>query len=79
MLYDPVTVLSLKTKDTAKVFAVPATEIAREEFKSGLVANSVMFGAFIRITGLLDEESARRSLETQLPSEALEINLRAFR
>jgi 2-oxoglutarate ferredoxin oxidoreductase subunit gamma len=78
VFYGPVTVTEPNTKETASVFSIPATTIAREELKAGMVANSVMFGAFIKIAGLIHEESARRSLESIVPKEALELNIQAF-
>jgi 2-oxoglutarate ferredoxin oxidoreductase subunit gamma len=79
VLYDPVTVPKLDIKKTVSTFPVPATTIALKEFKSGVVANSIMYGAFAKIGGLIQEDEACRSLESILPKRVLELNMKAFR
>ncbi|MFC1943990.1 2-oxoacid:acceptor oxidoreductase family protein [Chloroflexota bacterium] len=78
VLYDPVTVASPTTKETANVFAIPATKIALDELGSGPAANSVMVGAFVHLSRLLDEKYLYPSLEDQLPEKVVQLNFTAF-
>lgn len=78
VFYDPVTVESLSSKESARVFAIPATSTAREALQATVVANTVMFGAFVALSGLFSEESAEKGIQSTVPPEALGVNLRAF-
>jgi 2-oxoglutarate ferredoxin oxidoreductase subunit gamma len=61
----------------AKVFRVPATKIA-EELGRKIVANIVMLGAFVAITGVLDVEAVKESIKVNIPKGTEELNLTAF-
>jgi 2-oxoglutarate ferredoxin oxidoreductase subunit gamma len=60
-----------------KVYQVPATRIA-EELGKKIVANIVMLGAFVSITGVLDENAVRESIKTNVPKGTEKLNLAAF-
>ena len=78
VLYDPATVPSVDIKKKISTFPIAATRIALDEFKSAVAANAIMFGAFTKIAGLFNEETARSSLESTLPNRVLGLNLQAF-
>ena len=77
-IYDPFTVRAKRFKVKATRYAVPANEIATEELKMPVTQNSIMFGAFIGITGLITEESGKICVENFVPKKFLDVNLKAF-
>lgn len=60
-----------------RVFGVPATRLA-EELGRKVVLNVVMVGFFGAVTGLLSEDSLRRSVADSVPPATLKLNLQAF-
>ena len=74
---DPDMIPHEKDLKNAKVFRVPATKIA-EELGRRIVANIVMIGAFVAITGLLDENAVRESVKENIPKGTEELNFSAF-
>ncbi len=65
------------TAPDVKVYAIPATRIA-EELGKRMVLNIVMTGFFGAISGLLQRESLRKSVEDSVPSAFAELNRKAF-
>ena len=78
LLYDPVTVETLSPRETTRVFAIPATSTAREVLNSAVVANTVMFGAFVALSDLFSLESAEKGVESTVPQGVLGLNLQAL-
>ena len=66
-----------KKLENVKVYRVPATKIA-DQLGRRIVANIVMLGAFVSITELLDENSAKESIKENIPKGTEELNLTAF-
>ena len=68
-----------KQKDipNVRVFRIPATKLA-EELGKTIVANVVMLGAFTSITKLLDAESIKKSILSNVPKGAEKLNMDAF-
>ncbi len=79
VLYDPVTVEKLSPRPGTQVYAIPAINTAREGLRMAVVANTVMFGAFVVFSGLFSPESAEKGIRSTVPPEALGANLQAFR
>jgi 2-oxoglutarate ferredoxin oxidoreductase subunit gamma len=77
MIIDPDMVPHEKEIGSVKVFRIPATKIA-EELGRKIVANIVMLGAFVAITGLLDKNAVKESIKANIPKRTEELNLRAF-
>jgi len=63
----------------ARIFRVPATEIARKEFGEILYANIVMLGALTRITNLVNKESLEKAIRDSVSERTLGANLNAYR
>jgi 2-oxoglutarate ferredoxin oxidoreductase subunit gamma len=59
------------------VYKVPATKIA-EQLGRRIVANIVMLGAFVAITGLLDARVMKEAIKENIPEGTEELNLAAF-
>ena len=64
--------------DGLKQVPVPATRTAIEELKSELVANVVMLGAAIEITGLVTKESLRSAVAETVAERLRELDLKAL-
>ncbi len=71
MVYDP------KPIEGARVYAIPATRIAEESGRK-IVANMVMIGALVAITGAVDPSAAKRAIERNVPKGTEDLNIRAF-
>ncbi|MBI4294765.1 MAG: 2-oxoacid:acceptor oxidoreductase family protein [Chloroflexi bacterium] len=78
VLYDPLGIEKLETRQGVRAFPVPATATARE-LGAAMVANTVMFGAFVMLSELLPVESGERGIQSAVRPEVLEVNLQAFR
>lgn len=77
VIMDPDMIPHEKDLKNVGVFRVPATKIA-EELGRKIVANIVMIGAFVAITGLLDENAVKESIKENIPKGTEELNLAAF-
>jgi 2-oxoglutarate ferredoxin oxidoreductase subunit gamma len=78
VILDPDMIPREKDLKDVKVFRVPATKIA-EELGRRIVANIVMLGAFVAITGAIDENALKESIKANIPKGTEELNLTAFR
>jgi Pyruvate/2-oxoacid:ferredoxin oxidoreductase gamma subunit len=68
--------------DVARVFAVPATEVATEELGNPMAVSMVATGAYVAVTGLVALDSAIAAMEESLPAyrrQHAEGNARALR
>jgi 2-oxoglutarate ferredoxin oxidoreductase subunit gamma len=78
MILDPDMIPHERELKNARIFRVPATKIA-EELGRRIVANIVMLGAFVAITGALDENALKESMLENVPKGTEELNLSAFK
>jgi len=60
-----------------KIYKIPATRFA-EEIGNPIVANIVMLGFFVAITGVVSKEAMWKSIEERIPKRFLEMNQKAF-
>jgi 2-oxoglutarate ferredoxin oxidoreductase subunit gamma len=77
VILDPDMIPREKSLKNVRVFRVPATKIA-EELGRKIIANIVMLGAFVAITGLLEPEAAKKAVMANIPKGTEELNLKAF-
>ncbi|NVM55108.1 MAG: 2-oxoacid:acceptor oxidoreductase family protein [Candidatus Helarchaeota archaeon] len=77
-IFDPLTVREKRFRVKATKFPIPANQIATEELKMPVAQNSIMFGAFVGITGLITEESGKICVENFVPKKFIDINLKAY-
>jgi len=77
VILDPDMIPKEKELKSVKLFKVPATKIA-EELGRRIVANIVMLGAFVAITGVLNESFLKESIKENVPKGTEELNLTAF-
>ena len=68
------------TDDTGDVrlHTVRATHIATEEIGKGIVANMVMLGAIVAVSGVVDIKAVRAAIRAGVPAGTEELNLSAF-
>jgi 2-oxoglutarate ferredoxin oxidoreductase subunit gamma len=62
----------------AKIFRIPATNIAETTFKQRILANTVMLGALARATGIVRRKALEKAIRESIPKEMLQENLRGF-
>ena len=62
---------------TVKVFKVPATQIARENFRV-VVANNVLLGFVCKVTSVIDKDCLKAAIVSSAPPGTEEMNLAAF-
>jgi len=77
VIMDPDMIPHEKELKNVKVYRIPATKIA-DELGRKIVANIVMLGAFVAITGLLDKNALKESIKANIPKGTEELNLTAF-
>lgn len=63
----------------AGVCKLPITETARKTFGDAIYANMIMLGALTRITRVISEESAEKSIRENVSKRTIETNIEAFR
>jgi 2-oxoglutarate ferredoxin oxidoreductase subunit gamma len=79
LIWDPSTIQQFQAvKNVKKALSMPVQKIAVERFGSIVFGNSILFGAFTILSGILSEESAIETLKKFVPSSTLEKNLEAF-
>ncbi|MBS7647044.1 MAG: 2-oxoacid:acceptor oxidoreductase family protein [Candidatus Bathyarchaeia archaeon] len=63
----------------AKIYAVPATRIAEENFGERLYANMVILGALNALTKIVSEESMEKAIVDTVPKNVAAVNLQAYK
>ena len=69
------------TRDDITTYALPAIQVAAEEFKNTKVMNMVALGALVKINGIVKKESIAQALKETLPERyhhLLPLNLQAI-
>jgi 2-oxoglutarate ferredoxin oxidoreductase subunit gamma len=66
-----------KLPKTVKVFKIPATQIARENFRV-VVANNVLMGFVCKTTSIIDKNCFKAAIVKSAPPGTEEMNLKAF-
>jgi len=77
LLLDPDMVPRHEFKGKAQVYLVPSTKMA-EELGKTIVANVVMLGALVAVTGITSAEAFKNSLLSNIPKGTEKLNLAAF-
>jgi len=77
LLLDPDMVPRHEFTGNARVFKVPSTKMA-EELGKTIVANVVMLGALVALTGITTAEAFKNSLLSNIPKGTEKLNLTAF-
>ena len=61
-----------------RIYQVPATSIAVNELGRGIVANMIMLGFLVALTGVVSKEAVQETIRTNVPKGTEELNLTAF-
>ncbi len=77
VILDPNMIPTEQELKNVKIYRVPATKMA-DELGRRIVANIVMIGAFVAITGLIDQNAVKESIKANIPKGTEELNLNAF-
>ena len=79
LVWDPSTIQQFKAADKIpKNLSIPVQKIAVEKFGNIVFGNSILFGVFTILSGIISEESAIETLKKFVPSPTLNKNLEAF-
>ena len=62
-----------------RIYPVPATEIALNEFGRGIVANMIMLGYLAALSGLVSIEALEEAARNTVPAGTEEMNIAAFK
>ncbi len=76
-IVDPLTVTKWKVKK-GRTYLIEAQRIATEDFNLPVIANIILFGAFMELTGLISKDAAIKTIKKFVPEKTFEINMRAF-
>ncbi len=76
-IIDPLTVTKWRARK-GKTYQIQAQQIATEEFKVPVVANTLLFGAFMEVTGLISKDAALTTIKKFVPAKAYNLNIKAF-
>lgn len=63
----------------AKIFKIPATEIAQKLFGESMYANMIMLGALTKITKIVTAKSVEKVVKESVPEKTLKKNLNAYK
>lgn len=61
-----------------RVYQSRATHVANKVIGRKIVANIVMLGSFVEVTGVISEEAAKEAIKDSVPSGTEDMNLNAF-
>jgi 2-oxoglutarate ferredoxin oxidoreductase subunit gamma len=66
-------------KTNAKIFKIPATQIAEVSFGQKIYANMIMLGALTQIMNIVSEESMEKAIRDTVPEESVAVNIQAYK
>ena len=78
LLYDSDMILETRPINNVSIYEVPATRIA-EQLGKKIVANMVMIGAIVAITGIVDNQSIEKAIAKNVPRGTEKLNIEAFK
>jgi 2-oxoglutarate ferredoxin oxidoreductase subunit gamma len=79
LIWDPSTIQNFKiAEQIQKSLRIPVQKLAVEKFGNIVFGNSILFGAFTILSGIISEESAIETLKKFVPSSTLDKNMEAF-
>ena len=78
LLVDSLMVKSVP-KVKARVFKVPATEVAEKSFQAKIYANMIMLGTLTKISNIVSKSSVERAIKETVPKKTIITNIRAYK
>ena len=77
LIIDQDLVQTLPDRNDFRVYRSPFSEIANKEIGKTLVANMVMLGFMVSVTGIVSLDALRESVRTGVPKGTEELNMKA--
>lgn len=62
-----------------RVYAIPATSLARDRIQNRIVTNMIMLGALCSVTGVVDRKALESAIGASVPDSKVEMNIEAFK
>ncbi len=78
LVWDPSTIKKFPTAKRVKSLSIPVQKLALERFGNIVYGNTILFGIFTTLSGVISEESAIETVKKFVPSVTLDKNLEAF-
>jgi 2-oxoglutarate ferredoxin oxidoreductase subunit gamma len=79
LVWDPSTISKFRAvKKIPNAISIPIQKLAVERFGNIVYGNSILFGVFTILSGIISEEAAIETLKAFVPKSALDVNLKAF-
>ncbi|MHA2392831.1 MAG: 2-oxoacid:acceptor oxidoreductase family protein [Promethearchaeota archaeon] len=79
LIWDPSTIQKFAAaRRIQKSLSIPVQKIAVENFGNIIFGNSILFGAFTFLSGIISEESALETLKKFVPHATIDKNMEAF-
>ena len=66
-------------KTNAKIFKIPATQIAEVSFGQKIYANMIMLGALTQIMNIVSDKSMEKAIRDSLPEKSIAVNIQAYK
>mgnify|MGYP000321243221 CR=1 FL=1 len=66
-------------KVKARVFKVPATEVAEKSFQAKIYANMIMLGTLTKISNIVSKSSVERAIKETVPKKTIITNIQALK
>jgi 2-oxoglutarate ferredoxin oxidoreductase subunit gamma len=79
LIWDTSTIEKFRTAKRVKSLGLPVQKLALEKFGKKFFGNTILFGAFTKISKIFSEESAVETIKKFVPENTLETNLEAFK
>ncbi|TXT64243.1 MAG: 2-oxoacid:ferredoxin oxidoreductase, gamma subunit [Promethearchaeota archaeon] len=78
LLWDTSTIKKFRTAKRVKALGIPIQKLALEKFGNSVFGNTILFGAFMKISNIFSEEAAIETIKKFVPESTLDTNLKAF-
>ncbi|WP_423792435.1 2-oxoacid:acceptor oxidoreductase family protein [Methanocaldococcus indicus] len=77
LIYDPDMMTKHPERDDITIYKIPATKAAYE-LGNRIVANVVMLGALVELTGVVSKDSIKKAVAESVKEKFIELNLKAL-
>jgi 2-oxoglutarate ferredoxin oxidoreductase subunit gamma len=78
LIVDSSMVTTTADHDRVSTYRIPATKIASEEFQEPMLANMIMLGAFVHLSGICTKGALVRAMSEIVPKRTVEKNTKAL-
>ena len=78
LIYDEDLVEPVDLPQEIKAYPIPATRLAEKEAGNKLTANVIMLAALSELTGVVNQESLKKSITETVKKDYVDVNLKAF-